>query len=49
MEKMTFKCGYVQKRINTFLKKVPENEQKKYESGEEKKRRKRLRKVREVM
>ena len=25
MEKMTFKCGYVQKTINTFLKKLPEN------------------------
>ena len=37
------------KKINTFLKKLPENEQKKYESGEEKKRRKRLREVREVM
>ena len=32
MEKMTFKCGYIQKKSNTFLKKLPENDQKRYES-----------------
>ena len=29
-EKLTFKIGYVQKKINTFLKKLPDGERRKF-------------------
>ena len=38
--KLTFKCGFLQKRISTFMQRLPENEKVKYEREEEKKRRK---------
>ena len=49
LEKLTFKVGYAQKRINTFLRKLPENERRNFESEEEKKRRKRLKEIKETM
>ena len=49
LEKLTFKVGYAQKRINTFLRKLPENERRNFESEEDKKRRKRLKEIKETM
>ena len=48
-QKMTFKCGFVQKRINSFMKKLPDHERKQYESEEEKKKRVKLREIKEIM
>ena len=42
MEKLTFKCGFAQKRINFFLRKLPANTRKTFESVEESKGRKKL-------
>ena len=41
--------GYAQKRINTFLKKLPEKERRGFESEEERKRRKKLKEIKETM
>ena len=48
-EKLTFKIGYVQKKINTFLKKLPDGERRKFESGEERSRRKKLKEIKETL
>ena len=41
-EKLTFKIGYVQKKISNFLKKLPKGEKRKFESEQEKGRRQKL-------
>ena len=46
--KLTFKIGYVQKKINTFLRKYPEGERKKFESEEERSKRRRLKEIKEI-
>ena len=48
-KKLTFKCGFIQKKINTFMKKLPEGEQRKFESEGERKRRKGLKEIKEIM
>ena len=48
-EKLTFKCGFAQKKINTFLKKLPSESRRKLESKEEKKRRVKLKEIKETM
>ena len=42
MEKLTFKCRFAQKKINSFLKKLPLNVRKNFESEEERKRKSKL-------
>ena len=34
-KKLTFKCGFVQKKINNFMMRLPEQERKRYESKQE--------------
>ena len=48
-EKLTFKIGYVQKKISNFLKKLPESEKNKFESEQEKNRRHKLKEIKETM
>ena len=48
-EKLTFKIGFVQKKISNFLKKLPSEEKRKYESEQEKQRRLKLKEIRETM
>ena len=48
-EKLTFKIGYVQKKISNFLKKLPWSEKKKFESEQEKNRRHKLKEIKETM
>ena len=49
MEKLTFKCGFAQKKINSFLKKLPANVRKNFESEEERMRRSKLKEIKETM
>ena len=48
-EKLTFKIGYVQKKISNFLRKLPSEEKRKFESEQEKHRRQRLKEIKETM
>ena len=47
-KKQSFKCGFIQKKINLFMRKLPEHEKTKYESEEEKRKRKRLKEIKEI-
>ena len=49
MEKLKFKCGFAKKKINSFLKKLPANIRKNFESEEERKRRSKLKEIKETM
>ena len=48
-EKLTFKCGFAQKKITTFLKNLPSEARRNFESEEERKRRVKLKEVKETM
>ena len=48
-QKQSFKFGFIQKKINLFMRKLPENEKRKYESEEEKRKRKRLKEIKEIL
>ena len=47
--KLSFKCGFLQKKISGFMKRLPENEKVKYEREEEKKKRKRMQEIKEIL
>ena len=48
-KKLTFKCGFVQKKINNFMMRLPAQEKKRYESEQEKMRKVKLRDIKETM
>ena len=48
-EKLTFKCGFAQKKITTFLKNLPSEARRNFESEEERKRRVKLKEVKETI
>ena len=48
-EKLTFKCGFAQKKITTFLKNLPSEARRKFESEQERKRRIKMKEVKETM
>ena len=48
-EKLTFKCGFAQKKITTFLKNLPSEARRNFESEEERKRRVKLKEIKETM